>query len=561
MVRITPQLKRLIIWQTLLLLASRGCVAWSAWILASTINQSEQTISIFGLIVLGSSTLYAISKLSDWLFSTLHSRIHTLYVLPTAFAFCDKTIEAMLRLGQFQDFTDPAELASRLNKKADARGALGFLLHHILPPLFELALCAAALSWMGMGLLGWALVPVSALHIWISLKAAPSIRGLILKNLGSSGKAGSRMSQALEKCALARAYGTQQTLIKIMRDASQDETKAFIAQAKASDVALVLQAFPLALSAIFFFWAGERMVSEGLTTPGALAALMGIVVSSFSQLRNLAFAFDGLLVSTEALSLHVDILRAARQIPPPCESFKLHESGTLYLTDWRVERGNKIAFAAKNLTLKKGEKIFIVGKSGAGKSSFILSLLGFAQSSGEMFWDGKPWPISQSGLFAWMPQDHSAMSGTVRENLQLGLSTACDQQILDALQQAQLKDKIQSIGGLDADLTWRGNNLSGGESQRLALARALLSNRPVLLLDEPTSGLDALAEAKIINQIMALEDRSAFICVHRLHAIPSQSRVIVLDQGQIVEDDTLETLKNNDSLFASLWKASNQITT
>lgn len=290
---------------------------------------------------------------------------------------------------------------------------------------------------------------------------------------------------------------------------------------------------------------------EGSVSAGAFSAFIGLSASIFSQLKTLGFAFDGMISSTEALKEHAKMLSSAR----PIKSAMPSPLGDLHLDHWVALRDGKSAFSADRFAARAGEKIYVCGASGAGKSSWIMSLAGLCGSSGQMMWNGLPWVQGDPGVCAYMPQDGAAMSGSIRDNLRLGKSDASDERMMDALRAASLWDRVLAMGGLDAQCEWRGSNMSGGEMQRLALARSIVSGMPLLLLDEPTSGLDAINEAAVIAAVESLKDRSAIICVHRIRAIPKGSRVMVLESGSIVEDGLLEDLIERGGSFSSFWNA------
>lgn len=551
MFRASPGLSRLLAWQTAILLAGRGCVAWGAVIIAGAVDAGRSGPAE---LAMGAAGVFAVAKFAEWALSSLHSAIHARYALPASFDFCDQAMSAALRSPRLAG-KDPLETARRLDKKTEARHFLGSIFHHIAPPVAEIALCSATLAWMGFGALGLALIPAAALHLWIAVALTPKARARVARALSAADSAQSTAAQALEKAGLARAYGSQEVLDRLMREKSAQERLAFRRQSLAADAALAMQNGVLALFAIGVFAGGFWMMSRGLASAGAFAALIGASASAFGQLKNLSFAFDGMISCSEALSDHALYLSAARQ-SPQTPSPSATDPGVLEIRDWRVEIEGRSVFEAKSLRLEPGEKLYLAGASGAGKSSLLLSILGSRAASGAMLWGGEPRPPGEPGLCAHMPQESSAMSGSVRDNLLLGRPGATEAELWAALSLAGVQEKVEGLGGLDARLEWRGSNLSGGEAQRVSLARAILSGFPLLLLDEPTSGLDAISEARAIASISGLRDRSAIICVHRLRAIPKGSRVAVLDAGRIVEDGPLEELLERGGLFARMWAAS-----
>lgn len=218
-----------------------------------------------------------------------------------------------------------------------------------------------------------------------------------------------------------------------------------------------------------------------------------------------------------------------------------------------------------NLNIQPSEKIGLVGRSGAGKSTLMNLLLRFHDlQEGQILIDNQPiqW-VQQDSLRAAIgvvTQDTSLLHRSVRENLIYGRPDATEAEIAQALQQAQADEFVPLLAdasgrtGLDAMVGERGVKLSGGQRQRIAIARVLLKNAPILILDEATSALDSEAEAAIQQSLQALMQNKTVIAIaHRLSTIMSMDRLIVIDQGRIVEMGTHTELIHHQGLYAQLW--------
>ena len=218
-----------------------------------------------------------------------------------------------------------------------------------------------------------------------------------------------------------------------------------------------------------------------------------------------------------------------------------------------------------NLNIKPGEKIGLVGRSGAGKSTLVNLLLRFYDTdSGTIKIDGQNiTDVSQESLrryIAMVTQDTSLLHRSVKDNILYGRPDATHDEMINATKQAKalefINDLVDSKGnkGFDAQVGERGVTLSGGQRQRIAIARVLLKNAPILILDEATSALDSEVEAAIQASLDDLMTGKTVIAIaHRLSTIAQMDRLIVLDDGGVVEQGTHEQLIAKGGIYAALW--------
>jgi ATP-binding cassette, subfamily B, bacterial len=231
------------------------------------------------------------------------------------------------------------------------------------------------------------------------------------------------------------------------------------------------------------------------------------------------------------------------------------------VTFWhRDGKPSDLVFKDLSLQIPSGQRVGLVGHSGSGKTTLTKLLLRFADiQKGEILIDGqKISEVTQASLrdnIAYVPQEPMLFHRSIRENIAYGKPNATDEEIRTAARQANALEFIEKLpDGFDTLTGERGVKLSGGQRQRIAIARAILKDAPVLVLDEATSALDTESEQLIQEALKNLmHDKTSLVIAHRLSTVAGLDRIIVLDDGKIVEDDTHENLISRDGKYAKLW--------
>lgn len=215
-----------------------------------------------------------------------------------------------------------------------------------------------------------------------------------------------------------------------------------------------------------------------------------------------------------------------------------------------------------NFTVEPGQKVAIVGGSGAGKSTLIKLLFRFYDvTGGDIRIDGQPiHEVTQSSLrklIGIVPQDTVLFNDTIFENIRYGNPKASDEEVKQAIRLAHLEQFISNLpDGGNTKVGERGLKLSGGEKQRVAIARTVLKRPPIMLFDEATSSLDSHAEQAILQALREIaQGHTSLVIAHRLSTIVDADNIIVMNQGAIAEQGTHQSLLAQDGLYAKLWQA------
>jgi len=306
------------------------------------------------------------------------------------------------------------------------------------------------------------------------------------------------------------------------------------------------------------------LIFRNVLTTGELVSMQSITAIIFIPLQDLGTVIVNYREAETSLSNFNDLMQKPIEIPPE-NPIEIEELNDIRFDEvvFRHKTANYNAIDGISFHVKTGETIAFVGPSGAGKSTLMKLLAGLYQPDrGEIYFNGQP-----SALIRYNPlrrqiglvtQDAQLFSGTIKENLQFVRSDATDEQMMDALHKASCDGILgRSAQGIDTLIGEDGMMMSGGEKQRISIARALLRHPRLLIFDEATSALDSLTEEDITNTIRGIstsKDKISILIAHRLSTILHADEIYVMEAGKIVETGSHQSLLDQKGLYYAMWR-------
>jgi len=466
----------------------------------------------------------------------------------------------------YQEFEDQSsgEILSILQK---VRNDTERFITNFINILFSSLIGIAFLLWYAVTK-HWALIPVFLIGVVI-LGGLTSIlsrsiktlqRSLIRQNRQMSGT----ITESLRNIELVKSLGLIHPEIRRLREHTREIYELEMKKVKKVRTLSFFQGAILTMLKQSILFVLLWLIFRKALSPGELISMQFISTSIIGPLQDLG----SIILSYREAEASMQIFNELMQKEPeyrPEEPIDIGDITHLKFDNVSFRHRNANTNALENISFEAetGDTIAFVGPSGSGKSTLVKLLVGlYNPNTGDIFYDN----ISSRDVrynrirrqLGFVTQDTQLFSGTVRENMKFVKADATDEEIYISLQQASALGIIDRGGrGLDTLLGENGRKLSGGEKQRISIARALLRNPRILIFDEATSALDSITEEQItqtVREVSALREQITILIAHRLSTIMHANTIYVLEKGRIVEKGTHEELVKLGGLYYAMWR-------
>ncbi|MCK4528477.1 ABC transporter ATP-binding protein [candidate division WOR-3 bacterium] len=369
-------------------------------------------------------------------------------------------------------------------------------------------------------------------------------------------------SEMLQGIKVIKSFGMEEYELDKFKDANKLYRKNYVKSYLLKGFLPASSEFLGSILAGAILVVGGILIYKGIITPDRFLVFLGSIILAQQPTRQMNLAYGDLQHGLASMESVREIIEADDFVKDDGKVNLISFSDAIRFKNvYFYYDHSKPILKNINLEIKRGETVALVGPSGAGKTTLVNLILRFADpTNGQIDIDGKD--IREFSLkslrskIGIVTQDVILFNDSIRNNIQYGNPDAGEKALYESLKKSHLEDFVESlVEGLDTEIGERGERISGGEKQRIAIARAILKNPPILILDEATSSLDAEAE-RLVQDAMAelLKGRTAIVIAHRLSTVRNADRIIVIDKGEIVEEGSHKELFESGGLYARLYE-------
>ncbi len=432
--------------------------------------------------------------------------------------------------------------------------------------LFSAVFYAAAAFWLQWDLAAvtFALAPL----FWLAARRfSAGVKSVARDGRVADGAVTSVVEESLGNLVLTQAYGREDAERRKLKQEATAWFRASVRSARLNQAYGQLVQVIETICVLAVIGIGVWEISEGQMTLGQLLAFAALLSYLYPPIRSLAQLGLVITAATAGAERLIEVLDSRPAVSDPTGPERAgtrRPDGSVEVRDvsFRYPGADATALDSLSFTVRPGELVIVTGPSGAGKSTLSKLLLRFYDpDSGAVLLDGTPlrdFPLDRLREYiALLPQETLVLHDTVRANIACGRPGASDHAIEEAARTADAHDFITALpDGYDTRVDPNSARLSGGQLQRLAIARAVLRDAPVLVLDEPTTGLDAIASRRIVEPLRRLmAGRTTIVITHDLDLAPDADRILVIDRGRITESGRHDELLALGGTYAHLYSS------
>lgn len=372
-----------------------------------------------------------------------------------------------------------------------------------------------------------------------------------------------KLADMITNVATVRAFAGEEHETALFRKQTNETRNANLALMRVQMKNELISQSSTSIIALLAFGVGLISITQFSAPIGALYLTMTYTMGLTERLWQFMFIFRNLNRSFGDAADMTEILQLSSTVKDPAKPEKSRiKTGGIELDSivFHYNAGKEPLFDGLNLSIKPGEHVGLVGHSGGGKSSLVRLLSRFMDvDKGQILIDGQDiTKIQQRDLrlaISYVPQDPLLFHRSLMDNIRYGRPEASDEEVIKYSKLAHAHEFISKLpDGYDTLVGERGVKLSGGQRQRVSIARAMLKDAPILVLDEATSALDSESEVLIQDALWKLmEGRTAIVIAHRLSTIQKMDRIVVLENGRVLEQGSHHQLLDNKGTYAKLW--------